>query len=80
MIRIGKSQYIFTDGTSFVQLAELYGTSNDDKPTTGYATGSSFVEVDTGKLYLYDESEVGGGWYEVGGGSDGGSDGGSGEK
>ena len=75
MIRIGKSQYIFTDGTSFVQLAELYGTSNDDKPTTGYATGSSFVEVDTGKLFLYDEES--GDWSEVsgtGGGGGGESD------
>lgn len=63
MIRIGDSKYIFTEGASYVVLAQLYGTSNDTKPTTGYATGSSFVEVDTGKLFLYDE--VGATWTEV---------------
>ena len=41
-----------------------YGLSTDDKPTAGYATGSVFIEVNTGKAYLYDEeSET---WNEVG--------------
>ena len=36
--------------------AELYGTSSDSKPTTGYANGSTFLEVDTGKIYLFNET------------------------
>ena len=45
---------------------EFSGLSTDDKPvTTNMATGSVFVEVDTGKVYLFDE--VGATWNEVGG-------------
>lgn len=44
---------------------EATGLSTDTKPETNIITGSVFVEVDTGKPYLYDE--VSGDWYEVGG-------------
>lgn len=30
------------------------GLSTDSKPTDGIANGSMFVEMDTGKIYLYD--------------------------
>ena len=33
---------------------EFAGLSTDDKPT-GWATGSLFLEVDTGNVYAYDE-------------------------
>lgn len=36
------------------ELVELYGLSTDTKPTTGVMNGSSFVEMDTGKLYFFD--------------------------
>ena len=36
-------------------IANLYGTSEDTKPTSGYANGSTFLEVDTGKIYLFNE-------------------------
>lgn len=42
------------DGAAFY-AAELYGTSEDTKPTAGYANGSTFLEVDTGKIYLFNE-------------------------
>ena len=42
----------FSDNKKYV---ELYGTSSDSKPTTGIVTGSVFVEVDTGKRYLFNE-------------------------
>ena len=42
-----------TDGSSSFQ--ELAGLSTDTKPTTGLFTGSVFREVDTGKLYYFDE-------------------------
>lgn len=34
---------------------EAYGTSTEDKPTTGIITGSCFIEVDTGKAFLFNE-------------------------
>ena len=50
-------------------MVEAYGLSTDSKPTfTGMATGSTYVAVDTGKAYMYDESTPT--WYEVGGSSD----------
>ena len=44
-------------------IANLFGTSSDSKPTTGYANGSTFVEVNTGKLFLFNEAT--GAWVEV---------------
>lgn len=41
---------------------ELYGTSSDTKPTAEVVTGSMFVEVDTGKIYLFNEDA--GEWVE----------------
>ena len=46
--------------------AEFSGLSTDEKPvTTDLATGSVFLEVDTGAAFFYDEE--GGDWVEVGG-------------
>ena len=33
----------------------FYGKSTDTKPTDGLLTGSSFYEIDTGKMYMFDE-------------------------
>ena len=35
---------------------EMFGKSTDSKPLTGIVTGSKFTEVDTGDVYLFDES------------------------
>lgn len=51
---------VFTDGTHYVKAA---GLASDSKPTAGLITGSHFVEVDTGKEYLYDE--VSHNWHEI---------------
>lgn len=42
--------------------AEYAGLSTDSKPTEGVATGSIFVEVDTGKVYFYNSD--GAAWVE----------------
>ena len=34
-------------------IVELRGLSTDEKPTN-YGNGSIFLEIDTGKLYLFD--------------------------
>lgn len=50
------------DGNNIVQV-KLAGLSTDSKPTASIATGSSFLEVNTGKIFLFDE--VSGTWTEV---------------
>lgn len=45
-----------------VDLCEFYGLSTDTKPTQNVANGSSFVEMDMGKLFLFDEENSY--WYE----------------
>ena len=50
----------FTDNKRYIEAA---GLSTDSKPTTGIVTGSVFLEVDTGKVYLFDEA--GSQWTEV---------------
>lgn len=45
---------------------EAAGLSTDTKPETSIVTGSSFVEVDTGDAYLFDESAAAGSrWKKV---------------
>ena len=61
MITVEKDQIY--NGT--LHIIEAYGLSTDTKPTSGVATGSSFVEVDTGKVYLYNSD--GSAWVEIGG-------------
>lgn len=48
-----ESQIFDTTGVKYVTI---YGTSSETKPTTGIITGSVFVEVDTGKAYLFNET------------------------
>ena len=43
----------FVPGKKYV---EMFGKSTDSKPLTGIVTGSKFTEVDTGDVYLFDES------------------------
>jgi len=51
----------FTPEKNYV---ELFGLSTDAKPTSGIVTGSVFVEVDTGKAYLFNEAASA--WVEQG--------------
>jgi hypothetical protein len=48
-----ESQIFDTTGVKYVTI---FGTSSEAKPTTGIITGSVFVEVDTGKAYLFNET------------------------
>ena len=38
------------------KYSEMLGLSTDNKPTEGLITGSKFTEVDTGDVYLFDET------------------------
>lgn len=52
------------------KYVEMFGLSTDDKPITGLVTGSKFTEVNTGDVYLFDESgdgtwtKVSAGWVD----------------
>lgn len=52
------------------KYVEMFGKSTDSKPLTGIVTGSKFTEVDTGDVYLFDESgdgtwtKVSAGWVD----------------
>lgn len=51
-----------------INYFEFAGNSDDTKPTDSIATGSVFIEVDTGKVYLFNEdADAGSEWTEVGG-------------
>ena len=38
-----------------VNYEEIACTSSDTKPTSGFATGSICIEVDTGKVFFFSE-------------------------
>ena len=60
MVRV-LTENTVTDGKRYI---EAFGLSTDSKPTSGVVTGSVFVEVNTGKAFLFDED--GAQWTEVG--------------
>lgn len=53
------------NGYADKQYVEIAGLSTDTKQDDNYITGSLFLEVDTGKVYVFDE--VSGNWTEIGG-------------
>ena len=63
MIRIITDRLTTVDANgSNAVYQELSGLSTDTKPT-GLATGSTFLEVDTGDVYVYNEAS--GTWGEL---------------
>ena len=60
MVRVIVSRLIDDSGV----YAEMFGKSTDSKPVAGYVTGSKFTEVNTGDVYLLDETS-GGTWTKV---------------
>lgn len=51
------------DGT--LRYIEAYGISTDTKPTENVINGSTFIEVDTSKVYFFNEDASV--WEQVGG-------------
>ena len=67
MITINNQNYITNKTNGGFVNVELRGLSTDEKPTeindTPIENGSTFIEIDTGKIYLYDlENEE---WKEI---------------
>ena len=52
------------NGYGGLNYMEIAGLSTDSKPTSGLVTGSLFLEVDTGKVYAFDE--VSSTWTQMG--------------
>lgn len=56
---------VYPDATGKV-LAEIAGLSTDEKPVNAtYATGSTFLEIDTSDVYFWDEVSMT--WKKAGG-------------
>lgn len=68
-----QSQEIDNIGTI---TATFYGLKADTKPTVGIGNGSSFIEMDTSKVFFFNAEA--GEWLEVSGSGGGGSGGGGG--
>jgi len=67
MVRVLEAEPIavFPEATGKM-LVELAGLSTDAKPIDEkYATGSTFLEVDTSNVYFYDEASTS--WKKAGG-------------
>ena len=67
MITINKIENTRITPEEGIIFAEISGLSTDEKPTELYNktidNGSTFIEIDTGKIYLYDlENEQ---WEEI---------------
>lgn len=59
MVSISEVKKTREDGENKYTLMELRGLSGDDKPTdeienTKIDNGSIFIEIDTGKVYMFD--------------------------
>lgn len=53
MIRVIENKWQGYGDRHYIEAA---GLSTDAKPTAGLVTGSLFLEVDTGKVYAFDET------------------------
>ena len=54
--------YLSTDGVPVKNGCKEYvGLSSEDKPTEGVGDGSTFLELDTKKAFMY----MNGSWYEL---------------
>ena len=56
---------VLGDGTYLVEAA---GLSTDTKPSRNISTGSTAMEADTGKGYMYEETSDT--WYQISGSTD----------
>lgn len=59
MISVSDAKRIREDGDDKLTILELRGLSTDTKPTdevnnTKIDNGSIFIEIDTGKVYMFD--------------------------
>ena len=57
MVRIFKiTDFYDEESRTMKQLVSVACLSTDSKPTSGFVTGSDLTEVDTGKVYFFNEA------------------------
>ena len=64
MVTYNVTDYEIREGGVKVQEISGYCLAADTKPTDGIANGSVLTEMDTGKIYMFDEA--GSQWVEFG--------------
>lgn len=55
MISIIKTDIIKNEGEERITTGQFVGLSTDEKPTENIGNGTMFIEMDTKKIYFYDE-------------------------
>jgi hypothetical protein len=55
MVSIIKTDIIKNKEEGKLVVGQYVGLSTDDKPTENIGNGSIFIEIDTKKIYFYDE-------------------------
>lgn len=63
MITVTKKENEKIVGNDSIAQVELAGLSTDTKPTSGIANGSTYIEMDTGKVYFFDQENNS--WKEI---------------
>jgi hypothetical protein len=61
-IRVLSDMPVMNETGNLLHVQDLAGPASASKPTEGLANGSVFIETDTGKLYIYDETA---GWSQA---------------
>lgn len=53
----GANTIVYPDGKTVI-ARDIYGLSTDVKPTKGISNGEVFLEMDTSKVYVIDETNA----------------------
>ena len=56
-IKFDGEDYVITDNGDIRKRGEFYGKSSDTKPVTGVNNADIFYEMDTKKVFLFDEDD-----------------------
>jgi hypothetical protein len=61
IIELNGSEIAVND--NYRKIITVYGLSTDEKPIDGYKNADRFMEMDTGKVFLFDEQNKK--WLEI---------------
>ena len=57
-VSVHGGQYTICENGDYKKRVEIYGLSTDEKPTNHVHNADIFYEMDTQKVFLYDESNA----------------------
>ena len=58
VVNVNGGQYAVCENGDYKKRVEIYGLSTDEKPTTHVHNADIYYEMDTKKVFLYDENSV----------------------